>query len=497
MTCVLLALLAALATTTVHAQNAPGDDPDGDGISNLTDLDDDNDGILDSDEGYAETCALRTTADAVVASIPSEFGTGREVERTNDGQLTTFGGAPSDENPADVLGDVTYSFNSPLPVLRAIRFYSNAGTDLSSGQIRLIDTVTLLDDQGNTLAQVSNVAIAQASQAPGYTEITFGTPIAEVAAVRFTNLRALDSDLALWRDVFYDFCFPSSGNSDADGDGVGDSFDLDSDNDGIADLLEAGLAAGDIAALAAANPSGRYGGAVNANGVPLAANGGSGWGRGSGITLDADADGIPDAIEAQPTVGYASVEEGNIDAAGVTNAGAGLFAPLDTDGDGTPDFRDTDTDADGIVDADEIAAPISATFASTDGGVDPLTLQNLQNPSTPEVDYREANLPDLSVVKTGPTDPVLPGQVVSFSLTVSNAGAGVANAVLTDSPGSGLDCTQPSADATCTASGGATCPSANVPVADLLGSGITLPDMPQGGELVVMLQCTVTATGEP
>ena len=103
---------------------------------------------------------------------------------------------------------------------------------------------------------------------------------------------------------------------------------------------------------------------------------------------------------------------------------------------------------------------------------------------------------DIQVVKTASTDPVLSGQVVTYSIVVTNAGPVAAtNVVLTDAPGTGLTCTIPSATASCTATGGASCPAPTVPVADLLAAGVTIPSLPVGGLVTVVLQCTVTASG--
>ena len=106
-------------------------------------------------------------------------------------------------------------------------------------------------------------------------------------------------------------------------------------------------------------------------------------------------------------------------------------------------------------------------------------------------------LADLRLVKTSSAATVHSGDVVTYTLTATNAGPSAANgAILRDTPGAGLNCSVPSATATCTASGGAACPAATVPVANLTGpSGVTIPTLPNGGSVVITLQCTVTATG--
>ena len=101
---------------------------------------------------------------------------------------------------------------------------------------------------------------------------------------------------------------PTTQPTDTDGDAIPDYLDLDSDNDGLADTVEAQLATDIIAA--------------------------------SGI--DSDGNGLDDACESSP------------------GAGEGL-SPLDTEGDGVPDYLDPDSDNDGILDGVE-SSVISTDF---------------------------------------------------------------------------------------------------------------------------------------
>lgn len=104
---------------------------------------------------------------------------------------------------------------------------------------------------------------------------------------------------------------------------------------------------------------------------------------------------------------------------------------------------------------------------------------------------------DIQVVKTATPNPVVSGDVVTYTLVVSNNGPNaVTNAVLSDVPSAGQTCTTPSATATCSATGGASCPAATVPVTTLLGAGMTIPTLPVGGQVTVTLQCTVNASGQ-
>jgi large repetitive protein len=95
-----------------------------------------------------------------------------------------------------------------------------------------------------------------------------------------------------------------SGTLDTDGDGVVNSADTDSDNDGIPDATERGLSA----------PVLRD---TDADGIA------------DYLDRDSDNDRIPDAVEARPSP----------------------TSPPDTDLDSTPDYLDRDSDADGIPDA--------------------------------------------------------------------------------------------------------------------------------------------------
>lgn len=70
------------------------------------------------------------------------------------------------------------------------------------------------------------------------------------------------------------------------------------------------------------------------------------------IDIDVDEDGIPDNVEAQTTTGYLA-PSGVVGPNGLyTNYGSG-FTPVNTDGTDLPDYLDTDTDNDGILDINE------------------------------------------------------------------------------------------------------------------------------------------------
>jgi uncharacterized repeat protein (TIGR01451 family) len=137
-------------------------------------------------------------------------------------------------------------------------------------------------------------------------------------------------------------------------------YDLDSDGDGIVDVIEAGFTD--------ANYNGIIDGAIGANGwstviaaLPsLVLRFTDADPYADYLDIDSDQDGIPDNIEGMSTAGYLLPGTTDADGDGLVNAydniagfgGSGIYV-YDHDFDGTPDYRDTDTDADGLPDIEE------------------------------------------------------------------------------------------------------------------------------------------------
>jgi len=147
-------------------------------------------------------------------------------------------------------------------------------------------------------------------------------------------------------------------NKNKDRDFRPNAYDLDSDGDGIVDVIEAGLPDADF--------NGRVDGAIGANGwsttVSVLPSLGLRFTDADPypdyLDIDSDDDGIPDNIEGQSTVGYLLPGTIDTDGDGIVNTydnspaafgGSGIFV-YDHDGDSTPDYRDTDSDADGLDD---------------------------------------------------------------------------------------------------------------------------------------------------
>ncbi len=157
--------------------------------------------------------------------------------------------------------------------------------------------------------------------------------------------------------------FPDSGVSpyglsDLDGDGVVDQRDLDVDNDGIPDVIEAGSIDD--------NRDARYdlfldldadGFADRLSISPIIARDTDQDGVADFRDIDSDQDGITDLLE---TTGVDTDSDGRVDdftdlnVDGLHDTYINAFAGIpDTDQDGFPDYRDTDSDGDGVTDSEE------------------------------------------------------------------------------------------------------------------------------------------------
>ncbi|MFX0557258.1 Ig-like domain-containing protein [Maribacter sp. CXY002] len=147
--------------------------------------------------------------------------------------------------------------------------------------------------------------------------------------------------------------------TDSDGDSIPNYLDLDSDNDGILDNVESQLTSAYVAPLGQdVNGNGlddAYEGAYGFGIVPI--NTDAGVGKGGipdYLDIDSDIDGIRDNIEAQPYDNYIAplgIDSNNngLDDAYENGIIFGLI-PINSDDDEFPDFRDFDSDSDGIKD---------------------------------------------------------------------------------------------------------------------------------------------------
>ncbi len=180
---------------------------------------------------------------------------------------------------------------------------------------------------------------------------------------------------------------PTSGNNiptslpaDTDGDGVRDYRDLDSDNDGLNDVAEATRPDGDNDGIigfgtptvdadgrATIDPTGAI---LNTTSFPLNTDNDQ---LPDYRDLDTDGDGIWDVTEASKPDpdhdGILGTGNPTVNANGQANAPnlTPTSTPPNTDGQGEPDFRDLDSDNDGIPDKDECPVDGPCTDGDADG----------------------------------------------------------------------------------------------------------------------------------
>lgn len=213
-----------------------------------------------------------------------------------------------------------------------------------------------------------------------------------------------------------DFCtLNSSGicaNLDLDSDGIPNHFDLDSDNDGLSDVFESGGTDTNFDALA----DGTIGLTALDFGVPSSAGTGTNpsntdnTGNFDFLDIDSDDDGIPDNIEAQPTLTYIAPSgmglamlDANNDGIDDTYGTHGLYNSVlsisDTDKDGIYDYLDLDSDNDTIPDIQENGMPntVSGNDSDTDG-LDNNFETNGVNDSVVDVNEAIENPSDLSTL---------------------------------------------------------------------------------------------------
>ncbi|MCU7844786.1 MAG: JDVT-CTERM domain-containing protein [Candidatus Thiodiazotropha sp. (ex Monitilora ramsayi)] len=297
-------------------------DTDSDGLVDSLDIDDDNDGILDTAEGSE---AVDTDGDGVPDSLDLDSDNDGLFDLIESGAVVT--GLDSD-NDGRIDSGNTVGGNGLADVLE---------TSADSGSANY----TLLDTDSDSVHNFRDLD----SDGDGRFDL------AEAGGTDVDSDGRIDAHSDLDSDGLHDALSGSPlPNPDTDGDLVVDHLDLDSDNDGIYDVTEVGGTDSDGDGLLGNSPQ-----VVDGNGV--AAGSGSTLidSDGDGVAdlhdLDSDNDGIPDVTEAggSDPDGDGLVGSGApvVDADGVTSS---PILPGNADGDSTPNHLDTDADGDGLLD---------------------------------------------------------------------------------------------------------------------------------------------------
>ena len=428
-------------------------DTDKDGISDICDLDDDNDGILDVDEnicGNTGTPLLiedfGVTSSGSVSpstSIPLFGGASTDYTylqlkspRTNslqDDFYAVFNNISESASWANSnwqkIGDHT---NGSLTPTKDRMLMINAGNTLDiiyQKTITGIQAGALLDvsfwvlnlDVDNAINNVPQRVLPNIQIELWQNGALLGSPVntgnivreksgsstawkyygtvaplttlnsSNITVIIRNNVKAtFGNDIAIDDILVRQLC-----NTDSDGDGIPNSLDLDSDNDGIPDVIEAGGIDKNNDGMA----DGIVGKTPSTKGIPATANTGNTPTSSDAdsipdyLDIDADNDGIPDNIEAQPSGSYKKPSGIGVNMLDANNNGLddnyelnGIgFIPENTDGDLIPDYLDSDSDNDGIKDINENGDKDNAIIdinADKDGdGLNDVFDDNLDNPN--------------------------------------------------------------------------------------------------------------------
>lgn len=373
------------------------DDQDQDNIPNWEDFDDDNDGIPDSVEcGYiaidpfvnggfespgnangssfynqSAVPGWTTTASDSKIELWSYTGSSFFTVQPHEGEQFAELNATQVSTLYQAL-----SFNGAGGTLSwSLRHRGRSGVDVAKVKIgptlaTAVDQQTMTDGTSAWGAYSGTYTVV-----PGVTSLTFAFEAVSAAGGNSVGNFIDDIEISLAQACL-----------DTDGDGLINSLDLDSDGDGIADIIEAGGTDpdgdgqvayatpgdpmsmvdvdGDGVADAIDNVDSGSGAGELTSGTPLPLPNSDGRGNPDYIDIDADDDGIVDNTEAQSTGGYIAPGGADTDGDGIDDAydidcqpcgaitGAAIV-PVNTGSDPNPDYMDTDSDGDGILDSIE------------------------------------------------------------------------------------------------------------------------------------------------
>ena len=285
------------------------EDTDGDGVADNSDLDSDNDGILDGVEGKG-AAIVNAALSGLATQSSTEFGA--VASRAIDGETNGILSNDSVTSTGNVLSTEYWQVDlSQTLAISEIVFFNRS--DCCANQISnvyiLIADSPFPSDAADLAGALSNADFT--FQFPTNDETaTISLPINKIG--RYVRLQKsgnnTDNSLSIAEfQVFGQFVL------DTDGDGRPNHLDLDSDNDGIPDNVEA----------------------------------------------QDTADYLPPAIDTPATY----LANSGINSTYVVK----VLNPVDSDGDGIPDYLDADSDNDGLTDLLESFDPTPAGIVGLNG----------------------------------------------------------------------------------------------------------------------------------
>jgi len=297
-------------------------DSDDDGIADDADIDDDNDGILDTVEDANLDNDNNPLTDPTDTDLDGQYN---YLDLDSDGD-----GIPDNIEAQTTIGYIlpngTYDGNGlDTAYTGGLTPINTDGTDNDD----YLDTDS--DNEGaNDTTEAGLTLNGNVGENGLDNNIDNGDDFTDVNGTINdpTTLPDADGDYNSGGDVDYRDALVSGDN---DGDGVDDSTDLDDDNDGILDTVEGEILDTDLDGIK------NY------------------------LDLDSDGDGIPDNIEAQATSSYITPNN-TYNATGIDTAYPSGLTPVNTDGTDNTDYLDTDSDNEGANDTTEAGLTLSGAL---------------------------------------------------------------------------------------------------------------------------------------
>ncbi len=341
-------------------------DSDGDGINDICDLDDDNDGIKDVDEECKGFISQNTDGawKGQTASVVDVTLAGNSFEAINnevslsDGQMPysinlrdgdkwvrTVGGTAeytatfSPGVPIDEIAFYVYDLDHSNSPNAYFNFTVNGGTP-AGNRIEIVD-------YGYASPSTYDAATSRLESSGVADQRTLFKGVGNTIITEF-KIKSFNMGSADW------IAYSLFGRSycDTDGDGIRNSLDLDSDGDGCPDALEGGGSYTNTNLQNSAMP----GGNGNSAEGPVTQNLGTTVDRNATSTTYGAPIVSPATTATNQTVGSsqdAAVESDECSDCLIGASSNGTPTASDSDGDGINDICDLDDDNDGILDIDE------------------------------------------------------------------------------------------------------------------------------------------------
>ncbi|TDM00246.1 MAG: hypothetical protein C4K58_03200 [Flavobacteriaceae bacterium] len=220
-------------------------DNDGDAISNLADIDDDNDGILDAEE--APSCYYTATEMGVPSRVTSEIPTTSTIANLFDNTNTsTF--AFTATTAVNALSKTVFEITPIYPIAAtSINLQTNAATTSIFGTISATATLKAQGWNGSAWVDLATYTAAPATASNLQTFAFSNSTIYSKYRLFESGTSGVNITAGVLREVSLTTAsnyIPSAYSKstctvDTDGDGKPNNLDLDSDGDNCPDLVEA------------------------------------------------------------------------------------------------------------------------------------------------------------------------------------------------------------------------------------------------------------------